>query len=294
MKSANHKRIFEQISRTPVNEVFLADLKNNLASYIGQRPIERKPAFTWSINRVAVGATVVVLCLTSSGLVYASQTSLPGTTLYPVKRATENIRLAVIISPSAKKDLEVKFINKRLEEVERLEIEPEKNNVVLKNALATVEKEIVKLESEEVRTPTLLAVQSTTSTTSALNNIKRFEEKIIEKPLIISRRNLDKLIQRHRTLEQAQPDKGTTTETQKIDNEIKNREKVEVINKNFERPEKKDINNDNAVKTRQERLEKNRATTTPILNKEQRSFRRELIEKIREMRTRENSINTRE
>lgn len=292
MKSVNHKKIFQQISRTPVDEVFLADLKINLTTYIGQRPIENKPAFTWSFNRVAVGATVIVLCLTSSGLVYASQSSLPGTTLYPVKRVAENIRLAVTVSPSAKKNLEVNFINKRLEEVEKLEVEPKKNNKVLENALATVEQEIVKLEKEEVKAPILPTAQSTTSSKSRSNDTSKSEEHKTEKPLTVSRRNLDKLIKKHRQLEQERSDKSSTTETLKIETEVKNTEPTEIPNKLNQDSDKKTESIKANNNERWQKLEEDRATITPNTNNERRNFRKDLLKKIKELGSKENSEKT--
>jgi hypothetical protein len=59
---------------------------------------------------------VVVLSLSSSGTVYASRDSLPGDTLYPVKRTVETARLALTFTPDSKASVYLERVHERVEE----------------------------------------------------------------------------------------------------------------------------------------------------------------------------------
>ncbi len=74
------------------------------------------------LARLAVTAFSVVAFLLSggSGLVYASNGSLPGDQLYPVKRSWENVQLWFVVDPKARQELEIKFEQERVEEVHSL------------------------------------------------------------------------------------------------------------------------------------------------------------------------------
>ena len=62
---------------------------------------------------LACGMVVVVL----GGLVGVSASSLPGAPLYPLKLATEEVRLAFAFSPEAKLMLEAELVDRRVEEI---------------------------------------------------------------------------------------------------------------------------------------------------------------------------------
>lgn len=75
------------------------------------------PAF----QRLAISFSLVALLLMSStGLLSASASALPGENLYPVKRGWENIRLFLVFDQQARKLLEYEFENERLHEVSEL------------------------------------------------------------------------------------------------------------------------------------------------------------------------------
>ncbi|HNA88069.1 MAG TPA: DUF5667 domain-containing protein [Anaerolineales bacterium] len=75
------------------------------------------PAF----QRLAISFSLAALLLMSStGLLNASASALPGENLYPVKRGWENIRLLLVFDQQARKLLEFEFENERLYEVSAL------------------------------------------------------------------------------------------------------------------------------------------------------------------------------
>lgn len=66
------------------------------------------------------GLLVGALVLTSTGLVSASSTSLPGQQLYPVKRTWESVRLLLTFSPQQRDLVESDFEQERLDEISEL------------------------------------------------------------------------------------------------------------------------------------------------------------------------------
>jgi len=76
---------------------------------------------TWQFGRVLryMAAACMVLILVAAGTARASANSLPGDTLYPVKRAIEDTRLT-LASPSAEASLRVDFAGRRMNEFQKL------------------------------------------------------------------------------------------------------------------------------------------------------------------------------
>ncbi len=71
--------------------------------------------------RLALTAGLVAaLVLTSTGLVGASSTSLPGQQLYPVKRTWESVRLLFAFSPQQRDLMESNYEQERLDEISEL------------------------------------------------------------------------------------------------------------------------------------------------------------------------------
>jgi hypothetical protein len=91
---------------------------------------------------VTVAATLmVVLALVlagGGGIVYASTDSLPGSPLYGVKRATEQVQLFLVPMSTGRAELHIRFAQRRLEEVQAL---VETKGKVDEETLAAIAKE---------------------------------------------------------------------------------------------------------------------------------------------------------
>ena len=74
-------------------------------------PIFKFMVATWMALIVLVGSSLTV---------YASQASLPGDALYPIKAVSEDIRLSITRSPQAKLDITLNFTNRRMDEITHL------------------------------------------------------------------------------------------------------------------------------------------------------------------------------
>jgi len=78
------------------------------------------PRFAWARVAVSVVTIVIVLSLMAGGTAYASQGSLPGDLLYPVKIGTEDARLLIAGDSADKVNLNLQFAQTRLEEMDKL------------------------------------------------------------------------------------------------------------------------------------------------------------------------------
>ena len=98
---------------------------------------------------VAVAATLIVVLVLvlggGGGIVYASTESLPGSPLYGVKRATEQVQLFLASTETKRAEFHIKFAQRRLEEVQAL---AEIKGQVDEEALAAIAEE-TKLALEE-------------------------------------------------------------------------------------------------------------------------------------------------
>ena len=77
--------------------------------------IRRRPT---AIFKFMVATLIALIVLVGSSLtVYASQASLPGDILYPLKAVSEDIRLSITRSPQAKLDITLEYTNRRMDEI---------------------------------------------------------------------------------------------------------------------------------------------------------------------------------
>ncbi len=110
-KQASKARLLQQI-RNPEQEKMRPS--TNIFSYgLPQH-------FAWARIPISIFIAVIFLTTIAGGTAYASQNSLPGELLYPVKTTTEDVRLFLASNPSMKTDLNLQFAQHRLEEMSQL------------------------------------------------------------------------------------------------------------------------------------------------------------------------------
>ena len=85
-----------------------------------------------------VAIALLIFVVAGGSTVYASQSSLPGDTLYPVKTGIENLQLAMTTSPAVKANLYLKFTQRRIDEVQQ---EVKLNRNVSTETLAKVQQQ---------------------------------------------------------------------------------------------------------------------------------------------------------
>ncbi|UCH50584.1 MAG: hypothetical protein JSV54_06065 [Chloroflexota bacterium] len=83
-----------------------------------QTPVEKSSPFSWLRQSWAVAvAAVLVLLLTTGSTMAASSNAMPNQTLYPIKLATEEMRLAFTFSEEKKAEIYTELVEKRVTEV---------------------------------------------------------------------------------------------------------------------------------------------------------------------------------
>ncbi|MFC1958584.1 DUF5667 domain-containing protein [Chloroflexota bacterium] len=74
----------------------------------------------WARAVAIVVAVILFISALGTGTAYASQSSLPGDTLYPVKLGTEQLQRVITLDDAAEVELELKFASTRLKEMEEV------------------------------------------------------------------------------------------------------------------------------------------------------------------------------
>ena len=77
-----------------------------------------------------------------AGATYASQSSLPGEILYPVKIVSEKMQTVLTINDIKQAELHLKFSSKRLEEIEKLADQQKADEQIIKSAVANYQNEL--------------------------------------------------------------------------------------------------------------------------------------------------------
>ena len=86
------------------------------ASQPDHRPVRR----VWKLNLTAAALIVLIILLTSSGVVYASNQALPGDTFYTLKLAFEEVQLRLAAGELRQASVHLDKANHRLDELEAL------------------------------------------------------------------------------------------------------------------------------------------------------------------------------
>lgn len=95
---------------------FINLVKTNLVYSLSPPQAQKTPMFAF---RAAVLGLIFVV-LVSGGIAYASQSSLPGEFLYPVKKTFEAVRIRLVFGPNDKANLHLQLIDERLNELQEL------------------------------------------------------------------------------------------------------------------------------------------------------------------------------
>jgi hypothetical protein len=125
-----------------------------------------KPAFAFALTSI-----ILVSSITTVGVISASQSTLPGDFLYPVKTAIEKTQLTFTSSPESRTKLSVKFATQRIDEFTQLIEQPNKGEDIGKTVkkftqeMVTVQQNINTLKEKNMQKATEVAkiIQAQTS-----------------------------------------------------------------------------------------------------------------------------------
>lgn len=156
------------LRRIQPNASWLQSQRSFLLSVISQDKKEEKrepslvlPLFHFNILKllkpnfaIALTAIILMTSLATGGVISASQNSLPGDFLYPVKTAFEKTQFTLATNEASKTKLSIKFADHRMDEFTQLIDNPEKKNDIektvgnLTNQLIAAKENIDKLKEK--------------------------------------------------------------------------------------------------------------------------------------------------
>jgi len=101
-----------------------ARIRSRLVSVMNEsrdwRQTKARPSFRPVLTFKMAGTVAAILAavaVAGGGTVYASQRSLPGDALYPIKTGAESVQLALTFADESKADLLLKFAQRRVDEM---------------------------------------------------------------------------------------------------------------------------------------------------------------------------------
>lgn len=172
------KKIIKQIKlgakHTRLNVSEKAEMKYALLQYVQANPARVATSIPspFSIDNIRGKKSISVLVigglLLGSTVSFAAENAIPGDVLFPVKvHVNENVRGTFAITPKAKAEWEVRLVERRLEEVEKIAIAPGVSPEVHKIAEENLERyservkhRIKELEEDDDSEDALLVVSS--------------------------------------------------------------------------------------------------------------------------------------
>ena len=129
MKDKDLIKNLKKLKETPVKREFLASLQDDLKKYMEFSPIregikvkvpEASPFFGIPIFKAVSFALIVIFAFGGGGAVFASQKSLPGDVLYPIKTLTENLQETLTFDSQKKAYLYTRLAEKRIGEIKNI------------------------------------------------------------------------------------------------------------------------------------------------------------------------------
>jgi hypothetical protein len=179
-------RKIKKLQRITPNASWLESQKSFLLYEISRPKIEEKrvgwmifkPAFAFALTSIVLISSVATV-----GVISASQGTLPGDFLYPVKTAVEKTQLTFTSSPESRTKLSIKFATQRIDEFTQLIEQPNKGEDIGKTVkkftqeMVTVQQNMNTLKEKNMQKATEVAkivkAQTTTYKEALTNSVDK-------------------------------------------------------------------------------------------------------------------------
>jgi hypothetical protein len=120
MNKFSLEQLFNSLRSIKLTSSEKSFMRLRVANYMNRHPIGSRASFL-TFRYMAPVALALVLFLGTGGLVaFASQETLPGETLYPIKRVSEQIKKVTLRGSKERADYELALIDKRFTETNQL------------------------------------------------------------------------------------------------------------------------------------------------------------------------------
>lgn len=130
MRNKDLKKKLKNLRETSINESSFLSTEKNLKKYMDLYSPKNEPESLYQKStakfyrspalKFATVMVVFALILGGGRAVYASQASLPGEALYPIKLITENLKGVLIFDQTKKANFEISLAEKRIDEIKTL------------------------------------------------------------------------------------------------------------------------------------------------------------------------------
>lgn len=178
-------KIINRLSAIPkltIDEPDFARIRNQVLDRISIPTISQESKKGWfgliptslrslrMLTGLAGGGLIVVSL--AVGTAVAARDSLPGQTLYPLKKVAENIHLKITLNEKQKADLQVKFAENRITELEKVLDKTEEGQISSSEASKLVAQTVQDLQkSTSAAVTSQSSVNSKASIATKLNNL---------------------------------------------------------------------------------------------------------------------------
>lgn len=115
--------MFGEAKKLQLKKEDQARVREKLYAFMNQNPAPLHTPITILLRQYAVALSILVFILGTTGVSLAAEQSLPGNVLYPLKQFNEGIVSSFMLSDAAKLQWEIRLVERRLEEAERLAAE---------------------------------------------------------------------------------------------------------------------------------------------------------------------------
>ena len=241
-KVINIKKLFKLLKSSKTESSFIVNLRKNLVTHMESHPFdekavkrerllnkERSNIFNiFKIKTMPIIPILLIIALLGGGTVgtvAASQGSLPGDILYPVKILSEDAQVSLSFNEENKNQLRIKFAQKRMEEINKL-IEAsqnatsgeltEKMDKALDNFNKNIEKAAENSQKLRAQKETVKSLESNAELLNALSVYKAELEQNREKVKEQNRERIDNALEKIKDLEDEKE-----TESDEIDEDEK-------------------------------------------------------------------------
>ncbi len=270
-------REFKKMRRASINGRFLLSSRKKVEAEIGSFPAPDEKIVPVSVLTLIKAKTMPVVLILAviavfgggGGVAMASQNSIPGELLYPVKTLTEEIRAAVAVGAERKTELQAEFAARRVEEISELLRQDSVDPAGLDIALLRFEEHVARaadvIEKEKERGREVSAVAKTIG--------EKFDadKELLKMTVKAREKNLEKtgkeLLARAEEARRVQNSAALTELTNQIDEIETKRKTIELRRKTAEE----------AIESEEERIEKHagdaeearKAMTKAVMAKEE-------------------------
>ena len=197
---AQEKFIAEQFSSLPRIEISQGNKETvwlTIQTQIrtARKTVDKSYGWRFSFLRILATGLVIMIALTIVG---GAARAMPGETLYPIKKAAEEVEKVLAPTAEARIKVSIKHAHRRLEEVQTLVSQNKEPKIVAQTLedLKNTTKEIVQVSADkpELKDNAVKLTQEETQVLDSVNNNAPVENQVVKTAISQTRQSIDELV----------------------------------------------------------------------------------------------------